>query len=35
MVYPPAVYQALLQAPDEKVLHSVTNVPPVQVTDAA
>ena len=29
LVYPPSLYKALVASPDEKVLHSVTNVPPV------
>jgi catechol 2,3-dioxygenase-like lactoylglutathione lyase family enzyme len=31
LVYPDAVYRAILATPDEDMLHRVTNVPPVQV----
>ena len=31
LVYPEPVYRAMLATPDEKMLHAVTNVPPVQV----
>jgi catechol 2,3-dioxygenase-like lactoylglutathione lyase family enzyme len=30
LVYPPAVYERILNTPDEKFLHSVTNEPPVK-----
>jgi catechol 2,3-dioxygenase-like lactoylglutathione lyase family enzyme len=35
LVYPPAVWKRLLALPDEALLHSVTNEPPVKVGDAA
>jgi catechol 2,3-dioxygenase-like lactoylglutathione lyase family enzyme len=31
MAYPPELYKVLIGLPDEKLLHSVTNVPPVHV----
>lgn len=31
LVYPPAVYEAILATPDEKMLHRVTNEPPVKI----
>lgn len=34
LAYPPAAYERLLQVPDEAMLHSVTNEPPVKVDGA-
>jgi catechol 2,3-dioxygenase-like lactoylglutathione lyase family enzyme len=31
MNYPPALYQMIVAAPDEAILHSVTNEPPVKI----
>ncbi len=35
LAYPGAIYERLVSIPDEKMLHSVTNVPPVHVESGA